>query len=112
MDTEKKSKKKANIIKIFEKEKSLKTEFNSNLKIKLDSQNIENQNLLSLSNNLGILNFQNNINRSSKFKFSKIKNFNYFEPNCFDGKNFIFLMINQIWSNLMMISKLFGKKFL
>ncbi len=83
--------KKANIIKILEKEKSFKTEFNSNLKIKLDSQNIKNQNLLSLSNNLGILNFQNDINRSSKFKFSKIKNFNYFEPEIvFDGKNFIF----------------------
>ena len=83
--------KKTNIIKFFEKEKSFKKEFNSNLEIKLDSQNIENQNLLSLSNNSGILNFQNDINRSSKFKFSKIKNFNYFEPEIvFDGKNFIF----------------------
>ena len=83
--------KKANIIKILEKEKSFKKEFNSNLKINLDFQNTENQNLLQLSNNSGILNFKNNIDSSSKFKFSKIKNFNYFEPEIvFDGKNFIF----------------------
>ena len=83
--------KKTQTIKVFKKANSLRSEFNPNLRIKLNSSNISNKDSTKLTNNSGILNFRKDINKLSKFKFSKIKNFNYFEPEIvFDGKNFIF----------------------
>ena len=83
--------KKAKNIKVLKKQKSLVTELNSNLKIKFNYKNIKNRDLLRLTNNSGILNFGKQINKISKFKFSKIENFNYFEPEIvYYGKNFIF----------------------
>jgi len=83
--------KKTQTIKVFKKANSLRSEFNPDLRIKLNSSNISNKDSTKLTNNSGILNFQKDINKFSKFKFSKIKNFNYFEPEIvFDGTNFIF----------------------
>ena len=82
---------KKNIIEVFEKEKILNNEINSNLRIKIKQTKNSDTKIKTLTNNLGILDFNKNINKSSKFKFSKIKNFNYFEPEiAYDGQNFIF----------------------
>ncbi len=78
-----------NVKKIFEDEKVISKELNENITIKIP-KNISN-NFNQLSNNLEIKNLNFNIKKTSKFKFSKIENFNYFEPELvFDGNNFIY----------------------
>ena len=80
--TEQKKIKKDNKIfkQAFKKDKVLKKEFNSNLVIKLDSK-LKNSNFLNnTSNNTGRINFNGELKKISKFNFSKIDNFNYFEP--------------------------------
>ena len=72
-----------------------KKEFNPNLKI--DTSKKFRSISDDLSNNLAIKNFNKDIDKISKFKFSKIRDFEYFEPELvFDGKNFVFLMIKVI----------------
>ncbi len=69
------------IIKIKEFNQDLKIDLIKNLSLKPDE----------LSNNLTVNEFNEKIDKLSKFKFSKIKNFDYFEPELvFDGENFIF----------------------
>ena len=78
-----------NVSKILEKKSVRKKEFNPNLKINVrkDLSNKSDE----LLNNLAIKDFNKDINKLSKFKFSKIENFDRFEPELvFDGKNFIF----------------------
>ena len=61
------------------------------MNLRIDFSNSNNEDINQLTNNLGLSNFNNKIKKSSKFKFSKIKNFNYFEPDLVsDGKNFVF----------------------
>ena len=80
-----------NIQELFKEEKKFNKEFNPNLKLKIDTSNIQNKEFVELYNNSGLSNFNTNIKKKSKFKFSKIENFNYFEPDLIsDGKNFIF----------------------
>ncbi len=82
---------KKDIKRVLEKEKVLINEINPNLRIKIKSTKNFKKDFNFLSNNLGVLDFNKDINKSSKFRFSKIKNFNYFEPEiAYDGKNFIF----------------------
>ena len=77
------------VSKVLEKKLVRKKEFNSNFIIKTNKENKYQSEYLS--NNLAIINFDKDINTISKFKFSKIKNFDYFEPELvFDGKNFVF----------------------
>ena len=76
---------------IFKKEKILKKEFNKNLKIKIKSNSTFNYKNNINSNNSGLINFSGELKRSSRYKFSKIKNFYQYEPELiFDGKNLIF----------------------
>ena len=76
---------------IFKKEKILKKEFNKNLKIKINSNLSSNYKNNINSNNSGLLNFSGELKRSSRYKFSKIKNFYQYEPELiFDGSNLIF----------------------
>ncbi len=75
----------------FKKDKVLKKEFNSNLVIKLDSKLKNNNFLNNTDNNAGRINFNGDLKKISKFNFSKIDNFNYFEPELvFDNQNLIF----------------------
>tara|TARA_Y100000591_G_C21820079_1_gene693146 strand:+ start:653 stop:1954 length:1302 start_codon:yes stop_codon:yes gene_type:complete len=79
-----------NYEKIFVEEKVLEKEFNSNLKINF--KKISN-NLLKREyhNNDGILNYDGELKKSSRYKFSKIKNFYQFEPVIsFNKNNLIF----------------------
>ena len=90
-DEKKVEKLKKNVSKIFESEKVLKKEVNSNLILKLTGQSLSDQKPSNLRNDLGINLIKKEINKSSKFKFSKISNFKYFEPELvFDGNNFVF----------------------
>ena len=76
---------------IFKKEKILKKEFNKNLKIKIKSNSTSNYKNNINSNNSGLINFSGELKRSSRYKFSKIKNFYQYEPELiFDGSNLIF----------------------
>ena len=78
-----------NVKKIFEDEKVINKQLNENITVKIPKNISNNFNLLS--NNLEIKNLNFNIKKTSKFKFSKIENFNYFEPELvFDGNNFIY----------------------
>ena len=78
-----------NVSKILEKKSVRKNELNPNLRIDIE-KNFSNKSN-NLLNNLAIKDFNKDLNKISKFKFSKIENFNYFEPELiFDGKNFIF----------------------
>ena len=76
---------------IFKKEKILKKEFNENLKIKINSNSASNyKNNINL-NNSGLVNFSGELKRTSRYKFSKIKNFYQYEPELiFDESNLIF----------------------
>jgi outer membrane protein assembly factor BamB len=75
---------------IFKKTKIINKEFNPNSLINLEKKlSINKSNFLT--NNLGISIISENINRSSKFRFSKIDDFKNFETELnFDGKNFVF----------------------
>lgn len=76
---------------IFPSEEALKKEFNSGLQIKLTSKpynSIFGNNHL---NNNNRLNFDGNLKRSSRYKFSKIDNFNQYQPEIsFSGNDLIF----------------------
>jgi hypothetical protein len=66
--------------KIIFNESVVEKEFNPNLKIRFVSSITKNNLNGSFYNNLGRLNFDKSLNKSSRFKFSKIKNFYQFEP--------------------------------
>ena len=76
---------------LFEKEKALEKEFNPNLKINLSAKLIDNSFINNLDNNNGRVNYNGTLKSISKFKFSKIDNFNQLEPKIiFDKNNVIF----------------------
>ena len=76
---------------VFAKENALGRELNPNLKIRLDG-NIKNNFLVrKYFNNDGRLNYDGSLKKSSRYKFSKIKNFYQFEPTIsLNKKNIIF----------------------
>jgi len=65
---------------IFPIQEALKKEFNSKLNLKLTSKTTNNTNVNNLSNNDGRLNFDGNLKKKSRYKFSKIENFNQYQP--------------------------------
>ena len=98
--------------KIFEEKKVYEKEFNKQLKIKLNN-NIKEKNFINnLTNNNYIINFDGSLKKISKYKFSKIDQFVFFQPELlitkknslifFDNKGTI-LNFNQnsklIWKN-------------
>ena len=72
---------------IFPTEEALKKEFNSNLKIRLTSKPLNNTFINNHLNNNERLNFDGNLKKSSRFKFSKIDNFSQYEPEISFFKN-------------------------
>ena len=81
----------SNITKIFDKELLLEKEFNPNLEIKLVSKLIDNNFVNNLTNNNGRVNYDGELKKISKFKFSKINNFEYYDPELiFEAENLIF----------------------
>ena len=75
---------------LFKKKKVVQKEFNSNLKIELKFDDILGNNLYNV-NNEGIVDFSTDLKKISKYKFSKIKNFDQFQPDIiFNNDNLIF----------------------
>ena len=68
---------KANIQEIFKTNEILKKEFNSGLKIKINSSYKKKPFVNNLSNNTGYINYDGNFNNKFKFKFKKIKKFEF-----------------------------------
>ena len=86
-----KSERSQNYKDVFPTEEILKKEFNSNIKIKFKSKAVNNISVNDNLNNNTRLNFDGNLKRSSTYKFSKIKNFNQYQPEIsFRNGNLIF----------------------
>ncbi len=76
---------------IFSEEESLSQELNKDLLINLGKNVINNIQLRNNFNNDGRLSYNGLVKKSSRYKFSKIKNFYQFEPTIsFNNKNLIF----------------------
>ena len=95
---------------IFEKSKPIKKELNSNLKIKLNKLTKGEVFLGNNTNSVGNINFETNFNKTSSYKFSAIKEFNFNQPELiftndesivfFDGKGSIFKInkdMKEVW---------------
>ena len=80
---------------VFPTENTLKKEFNSKLKIKITSKPINNQSANNHLNNLGRLNFNGDLKKSSRYKFSKIENFSQYQPEISFQKNSIIFFDNK-----------------
>ena len=79
------------ITEIFKKEETLNSEFNQNLKIKLEARATNNNFLNNLNNNDGRINYNGNLENISKYKFKKINNFYQYESEItFNQNNIIF----------------------
>jgi len=89
---EKISREKQTLIKVlFKDEKVQETEFNPNLKINLKEKVINNSFINNLNNNNGRINYNGKLKSISRFNFSKIDNFDQFEPHIiFSNNNVIF----------------------
>ena len=80
--------------KVFLKESAISKELNLDLKIKLNP-NISKIDYNNYYNNLGRINFNKDLKKSSRFKFSKIKNFYQFEPTISSYNNNIIFFDNK-----------------
>ena len=69
-----------NYKRILNPENDLRQEFNQDLKIKFTSKPKKLLISNDLKNNIGMLNFDGNLEKISRYKFSKIKNFYEYEP--------------------------------
>ena len=75
---------------LFLKEKALIKEFNPNLKVRIKIKP-KNNYLHTTDNNNTFVNYDGSLKKISKYKFKKIKNFNYYELDLiFDKENIIF----------------------
>ena len=76
---------------IFPEEEALKKEFNSSLRINLQSKTNNHTSINNYLNNNSQLNFDGDLRKTSRFKFSKIKNFHQYQPEiAFHNDNIIF----------------------
>ncbi len=76
---------------LFTEEKAFKNEFNSQLLIRIKEKAKKNSFVNKLDNNIGRIKYDGNLKKISRFKFSKIKNFNNSDHDLvFDKNNIIF----------------------
>jgi len=80
---------------LFKDEEALKKELNVSIKINLKSKLENNSFVNNLDNNNGQINYNGELKSTSRFKFSKIKNFYKFEPDIFFDKNSIVFFDNK-----------------
>ena len=80
---------------VFPKEEALKKEFNSNLKIKLSTSSVNNTFINNHFNNNKKLNFNGKLEKSLKYKFSKIENFDQYQPEISFYKNNVIFFDNK-----------------
>ena len=80
---------------LFKDEKPLDTEFNPNLKIRLSGKLINNSFINNFDNNNGRINFNGNLKKTSRFKFSKIDHFDESEPEIIFSENNVIFFDNK-----------------
>ena len=80
---------------IIKKQKILKNELNTNLKINVSNLKIENSYLKNFTNNNGRYNYEGSLKNISRYKFSKIENFHQYEPEIAIDKNNIIFFDNK-----------------
>ena len=86
-----KNENKVNYEEVFPTEEALKKEFNSELLIKFKSKPVNRTSINNFLNNDYRLNFDGDLKKSSRYKFSKIDNFNQYQPEIsFFSNNVIF----------------------
>ena len=73
--------------KVFKQNIIIEKEFNPNLRIKTISSVNKKTKKNDLTNDLSIFEFNSDVRKISKFKFSKIESFDYFEPELVSDKN-------------------------
>lgn len=79
---------------LFKNEIALEKELNPLIRIKLSPKSI-NRTFFNNQNNSGRVNYNGNLKNISKFKFSKIKNFEFFEPEVIFYKNDLIFFDNK-----------------
>ena len=79
--------KKENIEEIFQSKEVLEKELNSHFKVRINSAYTKKPFINNLTNNTGYINFESNLDKISKFKFKKIKNFDYINPDLLIGND-------------------------
>ena len=80
---------------IVEKEKILENELNNNLKINISNLKIENSQIKNFTNNNGRSYYEGSLKSISRYKFSKIQNFDQYEPEIAIDKNNIIFFDNK-----------------
>ncbi len=80
---------------IIKTENKLISEFNANVKISLYAKAIDNSFSNNLDNNNGRINFNGNLKKISKYKFSAIKNFHQYDPEILFYKDDIIFFDNK-----------------
>ena len=79
------------VTELFKEPKTLEKEFNLNVKIRLNSKSKNNSFVNNFDNNNGRVNYDGELKSVSRFKYSKIENFEQYEPDLiFDKDNIIF----------------------
>ncbi len=86
---------KENYEEIFAKDKALKKELNANIAINIGNISNNDYKIRDYFNNDGRLNYNGALKKSSRYKFSKIKNFYKFEPKISFNKNNIIFFDNK-----------------
>ncbi len=86
---------KTNVEKLFEDDEIFEKEFNKDLKIRLKNNFKNNSFTSNLLNNNGVIKYNGNLSKISKFKFSKITQFNYFQPELLITKNNGLIFFNE-----------------
>ncbi len=87
--------KKDNLQQIFKSPEILEKEFNSNLKLKIKSIYKKKPFINNYSNNIGYVNFESDFKEISKFKFKKIKNFDFINPDLLLGEDNSIIFFNE-----------------
>ena len=80
---------------IIKKEKKFSSEFNAKVKISLYAKAVNDSFLNNLDNNNGRINFNGNLEKISKYKFSAIKKFHQYDPEISFYKNDIIFFDNK-----------------
>lgn len=89
------SKSESNFKTLFENNERLLKEFNPNYKIKLDDSLIGSIQYNTLDNNDGYVKYNGNLEKISKYNFSKISDYNKFEPDLIFHNNGIIFFDNK-----------------
>ena len=87
--------KKEDTVELIVKKNNQTSEFNTDLKINLNSKIIDKSFLNNLDNNNGRVAFNSDLKNISKYKFSKIKNFHQYDPQISFYKNDIIFFDNK-----------------